>query len=300
MSKLWKVTCKEDQFPGMWQRWFKHQCVAVGWANVSGFKLNGTTPGGKGWSTARNAIKKMEIGEYVIIVALRGHRVGRLGRITGKAINDDEWDPLVPSGPGMAEGEMGRRIFVRWDLTVGPEDLDLVIQLPEKQIFTIGELRPTVSRIYSKTLKELCNLMNDPSNWVSLLGKFGYERALSDYIANYPHRLEDGLLPHPHSKIRERVFKDRTRLDVLLIDRNDVPVIVECKQHSPCMEDLNQLRHYLRLLREETGSKVRGILVHGGAPKISYEMIMEARKKPLVEIVSYSLEVNFKPSFIYG
>jgi hypothetical protein len=58
--------------------------------------------------------------------------------------------------------------------------------------------------------------MNDLANWVSLLGSFRYEKALSDYIANYSNRLEDGLLPHPNSKIRERVVKDRTRLDVLL------------------------------------------------------------------------------------
>lgn len=28
-------------------------------------------------------------------------------------------------------------------------------------------------------------------------------------------QIEDGLLPHPNSKTRERVFRDRTRLDVL-------------------------------------------------------------------------------------
>ena len=297
MSVLWKITCKEDIYPGMWQRWFKNQCVAVGWASAWGYKLNGKTAGGKGWSTARNAIKDMKIGDYVV-VALRSHRVGRLGQITGKAIDDGEWNPLVPVGPDLQDGEMGRRIFVRWELTTGPDNQDLVIQLPEGQTFSMGELRPTVARVGSMTLDELRGLMNDQQNWVSLLGRFGYEKALSDYIANYPNHLEDGLLPHPNSKIRERVFKDRSRLDVLLIDKNNAPVVVECKQHAPSARSLAQLRHYIKRLKEETGEEARGILVHGGAQKVPPNVIAEARKKPAVEIVSYSLEVNFKPSYI--
>ena len=33
MKTLWKIACQEDVYPGMWQRWFKNQCVAVGWAS---------------------------------------------------------------------------------------------------------------------------------------------------------------------------------------------------------------------------------------------------------------------------
>jgi hypothetical protein len=285
MVKLWKVTCQENVYPGMWQRWFKNQCVAVGWAAAWGYKLSGPTEGGQGWSTARNAIQKMKVGDYVI-VALRGNKVGRLGVITSKAIEDDEWDPLVPIGPGLPDGEMGRRILVRWDLTVGPDNQDLIVQLPVGKTFSIGELRPTVSRIRSIALDELRAEMNEPANWVSLLGNFKYERTLSDYIANYPNHLEDGLLPHPNSKIRERIFKDKRRLDVLLIDRQEKPVIIECKQNAPTDRDVRQLRHYMSLLMEEVGEMPRGILVHG------------ARKTPSVEIVNYRLEVHFKPSLV--
>ncbi|MEP6891365.1 MAG: endonuclease NucS domain-containing protein [Nitrospirota bacterium] len=295
MTTLWKIACQEDVYPGMWQRWYKNQCVAVGWPAAWGYKLSGLSEGGKGWSAARNAIKEMQLGDYVI-VALRGHRVGRLGQITGKAIEDEEWNPLVPVGPGLLDGEMGRRIQVRWDLTVGPDNQDLVVQLPDGTTFSSGELRPTVSRIQSLPIEALKQEMNDPTNWVSLLGNFKYEKALSDFIANYPNRLEDGLLPHPNSKIRERVFKDRTRLDVLLIDRQNKPVIVECKQHAPSSQDINQLRHYMKLLKEETGEVSRGILVHGGAAKLSGPVMTEALCEPVVEIVSYGLEVIFRPS----
>lgn len=279
----------------MWQRWFKNQCVAVGWAAAWGYKLNGPTEGGKGWSAARNAIKEMEPGDH-IVVALRGNRVGRLGQITAKEIEDDQWSPLVPIGPGLPGGEMGRRIQVRWDLTIGPENHDLVIQLPTGTTFSNGERRPTIARINSQSIERIKDEMNDPSNWVSLLGSFKYEKALSDFIANYPNRLEDGLLPHPNSKIRERVFRDKTRLDVLLIDRENNPVIVECKQYAPTSHDIQQLRHYMELLNEETNQQSRGFLVHGGAAKLTNAVVEAASHDPRVEVVSYTLDVVFRPS----
>lgn len=295
MPTLWKIACKEDVYPGMWQRWFKNQCAAVGWAGKWGFKLNGATEGGRGWSAARNALNEIALGDLVV-VALQGHRIGRLGEVTGKAIGDDQWIPLVPPGPQLPDGEMGRRILLRWDLTTGPDDRDLVVQIPPESVFTSGELRPTISRIRSRSIDDVRKVMNDPQNWVGLLGRFGYERALSDYIANYPHRLEDGLLPHPNAKIRELVFKDKSRLDVLLIDRNGQPVVVECKQHAPSIDSIRQLRHYIERLKEETSQEARGILVHGGARKLSTDVMSEAKKDPLVEIVCYILDVEFVPS----
>lgn len=296
MPNLWKVNCMEKRFPGMWQRWFKHQCVAVGWAAAWGYKLHGPTESGRGWGQARNRIKEIRVGDYVV-VALQGNRVGRIGEVTGKSIEDDDWTPLVPPGPAMSDGEMGRRIYVRWDLTVGPDDRDLVVQLPEESTFTSGELRHAVSQINSRSLDELRLTMNEPSNWVSLLGRFGYERALSDYIAAYPHHLEDGLLPHPNAKIRERVFPDRSRLDVLLIDREGAPIIVECKQDAPTISALAQLRDYISRLAEETGQTARGILVHGGARTLRPEVRAEADQEPRIKLIRYRLEVDFATSY---
>lgn len=294
MKKIWKIVCQEDKHPGMWHRWFRNQCVSVGWAGMWGYKLEGKTKD-RGWSTARNAIKEMERGDLVI-VALTGNKIGRLGEITEKLIGDDQWDPLVPPSPTETDGLMGRRILVRWELTTGPEDLDLVVKMPLECTFSRGELRPTISRIYSRSISQIREVMNDSKNWVSLLGKFHYESALSDYIATYPHHLEEGLFPHPEAKIRERVFKDKSRLDVLLIDSRNKPVIVECKQHSPSAEDIKQLRHYMGRLKKEAKRKARGILVHGGSRKLSSDVAREARRKPRVEVVRYRLEVDFEQS----
>ncbi len=292
---LWKVNCLENEFPGMWQRWFLHQSVGIGWPPQGGFHLDGPTDGGRGWSQARNALKEISIGDY-IVVALRGHRVGRLGVVTKKAISDAEWEPLVPPSRDLPHGEMGRRILVRWDLTVGPDNRDLIVALPSDARFNLGELRPTVARIRSRSRKDLIDVMSNQRTWVGLLTHFDRERALSGYIAAYPHRLEDGLLPHPNDKVRERVFDDRSRLDVLLTDRRNVSVIVECKQGSPTIDHITQLWHYMERLKRETGIKPRGILVHGGARKLAPEVAKEARKRPAVEMVQYTVEVDFSSS----
>lgn len=291
MTTLWKINCMEDSYPGMWHRWYRHQCVAVGWYAKLGYTLQGPAKN-RGWARARGALQRIAVGDWVV-VALRGHRVGRIGEVTGKLVDDEHWDPLVPRSKGEPDGEMGRRILVRWDMTVGPESSDQVVLLPDQRHFTAGELRPTIAEIHSLSVTDLRKAMNDQVNWVGLLSHFPYEKALSDFIAAYPHRLEDGLVPHPSEKVRERVFDDKTRLDVLLLDRDERPVIVECKQHSPGVSDLRQLRHYLRLLKRETGEEPRGILVHGGATKLHGDIVKAAAAGLPVEIVRYNLDVEF-------
>ena len=156
MRRLWKIYCKEDKYPGMWQRWFKNQCVGVGWPGSSGYKLTGETKGNQRWKRARKALQEIVIGD-LIIVALRGHRVGRIGEVTGKAIGDDDWNPLVPKSKEQPKGEMGRRIYVRWDLTIGPDDREMVVQLPENHRMNPGELRPAICKIRSKSYNKLIN-----------------------------------------------------------------------------------------------------------------------------------------------
>jgi hypothetical protein len=293
---LWKIYSMEEEFPGLWRQWYRHQCVAVGFAPYWGLKLHGRTKNLEGWLRTRATLLRIAVGDFVV-VALKGNRVARLGEVTKICIEDNEWDPLVPVSKEDPPGQMGRRIYVRWDLTCGPEDRDLVIALPEGARFNSGELRPTVAEIRSQTIEQLRASMNEPANWVGLLSHFRYENALAEYIAAYPHHLEDGLVPYPNARVREKVFTDRTRLDVLLLDRNEQPVIVECKQGVPTTDNLRQLRGYMKLLRKETGRPVvRGILVHGGARKLRREVLKDADIVPRIEIVQYHLQVDFAGS----
>jgi len=163
---LWKINCMEDKYPGMWQRWFRNQCVAVGWRSKWGYPLTGPSngpSGNPGWRRTRAALQRMKIGDF-IVASLKGNRVGRLGQITCMAIGDADWEPLVPASAEQPEGEMGRRIQVRWDMTVGPEDRDMVVLLPEGSKFTTGELRPTIAEIKRTSLNSLKTAMNDPAN----------------------------------------------------------------------------------------------------------------------------------------
>jgi hypothetical protein len=234
----------------------------------------------------------MQIGESAI-VSMLGNRVGRIGEIIKMAVNDDEWDPLVPKSKELPIGEMGRRVFVRWDLITGPTDFDLIVKLPEHVRFTKGELRPTVAEIRSHSIDDLKEAMNDSSNWVGLFRRFAYEQALSDYIASYPHRLEEGLMPYPNSIVREKVFPDKSRLDVLLVDGSNTPVVVECKQHSPSTEDVKQLQKYMNHVSRETGKPSRGILVHGGTPRLQKGVSNYLQQNDDIEVVSYKLDIDF-------
>lgn len=292
-KRVWKIFCEENKYPGMWQRWFKNQCAAVGWAGKKGFHLEGKTEGGHGWNRARRLLKEIKIGD-LILVTLQNNRVGRIGEVTGMAIKD--WKPLVPESKDLPDGDKGRRILVRWDFTIGPDDRDLVIALPPELRLTAGELRPTIAEVHSQTFENLCKAMNDPANWVGLVSEFSYEKSLSDYISAYPYRLEDGLLPHPNKKVRERIFSDSKRLDVLLEDKNSNAVIVECKQNQPTVRDIEQLQHYLNKFKDEEGQEARGILVHGGARKLREEVRQAAKKKPTVELVQFSVRVDFSKS----
>lgn len=293
---IWKINCEEDKYPGMWQRWFKNQCVAVGWPpGDEGYSLSENKKGKKGWSTARNAIRKMKGGDLVV-VAMTNNKIARIGEITGKAIEDNQWDPLVPKSKTLPMGEKGRRIFVRWNLMVAPPTLDWVIKLPEGSRLNQGELRPTVSQISSQKNEAIERAITDQSNWVGLLGNFKYEKAISDYIANYPHHLEDGLMPYPDSKIREKVFEDQSRADVLLIDSEGNPVVVECKQDSLSIDNVEQLKNYMKKLSNETGKASRGILVHGGSQKLRKEVSDYLKKEKNIEAFCYKLDIEFRKS----
>ena len=290
---LWKVHCEENNYPGIWRLWYRHQCVAVGWPPQDGFFFAVAPTKDVGWRIARNALHKVSVGDS-IVVTFKGNRVGRIGRITGLKLKDSDWNPLVPKRPGLPVGELGRRIEVRWDLTCGPDDRDALVHLPTALRLSGASLRLTIARLEAPSELSLRSAINDSANWVRLGGGFRYERSLSDYIAAFPHRLEDGLVTHPDSKVREKVFKDKTRLDVLLMDRDEKPVVVECKQHAPSIDDIRQLQHYLNLLEKEMErSDIRGLLVHGDSRRVSSPVAIAASEDKRIALVFHQLDVHF-------
>jgi hypothetical protein len=295
----WKVYCNESRFPGLWRRWLKAQCLAVGYPPEWGFRFEGKgrvrPKDHRGWNRVRNALNRMKPGDRVV-AQLPRNRVGRAGTIFERP-SGDKWDPLVPERPDLEYVEMGRRIKVRWDLEVGPEDPDMVVELPRGARLG-GNKIGTMSRIERSAFERICKAMQDEKNWVGLSTRFSYERALSDYIGWLPHRLADGLVPYPSQTVREKVFPDHSRSDVLLMDSEENPIVVECKKDAPNGASVHQLAGYLKLAQKETGKKPRGILVHGGSRKMTDELKREIRKlkRFRIDVVQYELSVHFTPT----
>jgi hypothetical protein len=283
----------EDEFPGLWRLWFENQCVSDGHSpHVDG-------PGG--WKEIPRGLDEIEPG-HLIVVALPGRRIARIGEVVRNNIEHKKWEPLIEGNPkdrsGWKHGYMGRRIQVRWELENAPDVWDEVIQLPAN--FNM-RLRGTLHRIHTPTpsVKKFRDVIANRSNWVKMSGRFGYEQALSDYIAHYPHKLKSGLTTYPDDRVRERVLGDDSRTDVLLRETAGKPVIVECKQDSPTVDNIQQLCDYIRKLKNQTGEQARGILVHGGARTVDEKVWRKAKKSPgmKLEIFQYILNVEFEPSF---
>jgi len=293
----WKINCMEDDYPGLWHTWFREQIVAVGWPPPEfGLHAANAPPD---WSLARRYLQQVAAGDNVV-VQLKNWRVGRIGTVLSTQIEDAEWSPSVPKQGGDA-GEMGRRVQVRWNLTRGRLTPDFVVELPPEARPNPRIWRLTLSQVPDATFRVMERAFHDERNWVSLVPGFASERALSEYISASPHLLEDGLVPYPSASARELVFPDRTRLDVLLLDPKQNIVIVECKQGAPTYQNIQQLRGYMRNAEKlrtglKIGKNIRGILVHGGARKLSAEVRKESRKAPQIELVQFSVSVGFTPS----
>ena len=288
----WKVYCMERNYPGLWYTWFRDQVAAVGWPPNDYHLEDG--PGGHGWGAARKYLQRVSAGDS-LIVQLSESRVGRIGTVTGKHITDREWQPTVPKSSGVPLGEQGRRIEVRWDLSFGEVSPEHVAELPSTVRFAKGpELRWSIYPLREARFAAIRRAVHDEKNWVTLVRGFRYETSLSDYLVSAPHLLEDGLRPYPLKRPREHVFADNTRSDVLLLDKHERLVIVECKQGAPTVKNIRQLRGYMdHAARWANVGSVRGILVHGGSMNLSADVRSAARESPSVELVRYLITVGF-------
>jgi RecB family endonuclease NucS len=81
-----------------------------------------------------------------------------------------------------------------------------------------------------------------------------------------------------------------------LVDETEKPVIVECKQHSPSIENIEQLRGYMNKIQQETGKNPRGILVHGGSQKLNPAVHDFARSYEDIEIINFRVNIDFRRS----
>lgn len=257
----------------------------------AGYHLEGKS---QPWRRTRTYLKKVEVGDE-IVVHLPGNRAARIGMVTAAKVRDEEWNPLVKPSKGRPGGEKGRRLEVRWRADAGPQEPDLVVQFPPRILGSAT--RSTISPLTPTQFRKILKLMQDPSGWVGLAKRVGHEVMLSDFIVTVPQHLEDGLTALPDQKLREKVFADGSRSDLLLQDRDEQPVVVECKRGSIEPAHVDQLVRYLKRTRKEIGKTPRGFLVHGGARKLTDSVrrrVRAARKKGwIIEVLQYEFNVRF-------
>lgn len=291
---FWRVTCHIGQNPGQWPIWFREQCCAVGWP-PSTYGTDRPTSD-KGWAIARSALRAIQVGDS-IVASLPENRVGRVGTVVDLKVADHEWNPVVPPSDKYPEGDNGRRIIVRWDLSLGPSEMNKVVTLPPPARIPPPYLRKTVQMLPESLYEPITSAMNDESNWGSIVGRFSMERALSDYIALHPERLEGGMVSHPSLIARELAFDNRTRADVILLDRFGRTVVVECKQGVPTASNIDQVDAYRKHLLDERSPPIgtRAMLVHGGAKRVGEDVLQAASEKN-VELVYHELNVTFMNS----
>lgn len=300
---FWRVHCHIGHHPGQWQRWYREQCCAIGWppaewrgiANPDGYTI-ADTEGDRDFATSVNNCLRMMPGDWIAATLPNG-RVGRLGRVFRVAIEDHEWNPIVLPSKRLPLGENGRRIEVRWDLTVGPQDPSQVVLLPKESQFIGGQIRGTVRQLPLNRVSALKATMNDSRHWVSLASAFNLETALSAYIALHPHRLEDGLTSHSSFGSTEAGVADGGRIDVLLEDRDGRTVVVECKQGAATVDACKQALRYRRQIEPlvSVPNEVRAIVVHGGTRRVAPEVVKFAEVNK-VELVYFELAVSFANS----
>jgi hypothetical protein len=296
---FWRIHCHIGHHPGQWQRWYRDQCCAIGWpprrwggeVNRDGYLAN--DPGEPDFATSIGHCRSMRPGDW-IMATLTGNRVGRLGRVFEVRVEDEDWQPIVAPNKLRPFGENGRRVLVRWDLSVGPRDPSQIVLLPLKSRLVGGQIRGTVRKLPIERLDVIRAAMDDPSNWVSLASSFNVETALSSYIALHPHRLEEGLVSHSAFGANEQSMPDGGRVDVLLEDELGRTVVVECKQGGATISACEQVIRYRRQIERlvPAGQKVRALVVHGGSKRASDEVLAFAKSKG-VELVFFELAVNF-------
>jgi hypothetical protein len=168
MASYWIVICPEPHVTGgLWARWYRENCVAVGWPPPE-FGLAGGTEN-SGWAWTRDRLNQMRVGDKVIPFLLKW-RIGPVGTVRELRVTDGDWSPTVDEGAysrNPDQAELGRRVLVTWEQAGMPPDGKVAI-VPAN-LRTGGPLaRHTVEELPAVQFERLCSALSDASNWVDV------------------------------------------------------------------------------------------------------------------------------------
>jgi RecB family endonuclease NucS len=127
--------------------------------------------------------------------------------------------------------------------------------------------------------------------------QFAYESHLRDYLANNLHQIEPGLQLY-------RDEEDNTitgvefdaggrRIDILAVDVNNNPVVIELKVSRGYERTVGQLLRYKAWARDNLadGKKVRGVII---AKTISPDLKLAASEIQDIDVFEYELKLDLK------
>ena len=120
--------------------------------------------------------------------------------------------------------------------------------------------------------------------------KFVFEEDLKKFLLKNLSLIETGLKVYRNgdiSGIEFRVDDDNKRIDILAVDKDSNPVVIELKLSKGYERVIGQCLYYRNKLKKTLGvDKVRIIIVAG---KISGKLIIAVSEIPNVELFSYKL-----------
>ena len=167
----WIVICPEPSIRGgLWARWYRENCVAVGWSPPS-FYLEGEAAD-LGWAFARTRLKQVRPGDKVIPFLLKW-RIGPVGTVKDVKAADADWSATVQAGhaPWGEDEDLGRRILVSWEQDGMPPGGKVAIVPPNHRTGGGPLARHTIEQLNTEQYQNLCSVLSDPKNWLDLLCK---------------------------------------------------------------------------------------------------------------------------------
>ena len=126
---------------------------------------------------------------------------------------------------------------------------------------------------------------------------FALENHLRDFLAKNLDKIEPGLRLYEKNGINGVEFRmESGRIDLLAIDKNNSPVIIELKRDYGKEKVLGQILYYMAWVDENLGlGPSRGIIISN---EVSNELKIATQRAPGVELAVYRLQFSVeKTSF---
>jgi hypothetical protein len=283
----WIVICPEPNVRGgVWKRWYREQCVAVGWYPPI-WSFEGQGENTQGWQIARNRLNEIKPGDKVIPFLLKW-RIGPVGTVKEVKVADVDWNPTVEKGNYSDEKDLGRRILVTWEQAgMPPGGMIATVPVPQRPGGGSPLARHTIERLSIEQFQNLCSVLSDKENWGDVVSPLGsvtdddesaetevlppppppaelslLERDLQKFLSRNLDKIEKGLKPDPDYQLEEYSI-DVGRIDLLCKDARENWVIIELKADWAGDEAVGQILGYMSWVKENlpNGTNTRGIIV---------------------------------------